>query len=167
MYGITFGNEKVQKWITSFMTSVLSSVFLTSPIQLTLNAIFMATLCRNSTDLFEDKVKEDSKIDNSAISNNQESVQENVRYGLDATSVEVADHVKKKRLTEKKIKDVLKRCLIQAIFLSFLYITAFSVRNKNSFNYKNYLSNRFLGDVQSVLELFLFFIKKSAWISVE
>jgi hypothetical protein len=146
MYGITFGNEKVQKWVTSFVTSVFSSVFLTSPIQLTLNAVLMATIFRNKTDVFEDKVKDDTKIDNSAISHQENSV----RYGLDAKSVEVADYVKRKLLIEKKIKDILKRCLVHAIFLTFLYTTAFSVRNTNSFNYQNYLSNRFLSDVQSV-----------------
>jgi polycystin 1L2 len=34
--GITFGDEKVQKWLTSFMSSVLSSILLTQPIKVIL-----------------------------------------------------------------------------------------------------------------------------------
>jgi hypothetical protein len=31
--GITFGDEKVQKWLTSFISSIISSIFLTQPIK--------------------------------------------------------------------------------------------------------------------------------------
>ena len=31
--GITFGEEKVSRWLTSFVTSVIASIFLTQPLQ--------------------------------------------------------------------------------------------------------------------------------------
>ncbi len=31
--GITFGDEKVQKWLTSFISSIISSILLTQPIK--------------------------------------------------------------------------------------------------------------------------------------
>ena len=38
--GITFGEDKVSRWLTSFITSVLASIFLTQPIQVKFPAIF-------------------------------------------------------------------------------------------------------------------------------
>jgi hypothetical protein len=142
LYGITFGNEKVQKWVTSFIVSVLSSVLITSPIQLSLTAVFMATVFKNRTDVFQDKNHEDMAIDISATA---ESQAEAVYFGIDLSvgASPISDHIRKKRLIEKRIKDILKKILIQALFLTFLFITACSVRDSNSYIYRASLNNQF------------------------
>jgi hypothetical protein len=153
MYGITYGNAKVQKWVTSLIVSIFSSVFLTSPIQLTLTAVFMATIFRKKTDLFQDKVKEDARIDNS-VTMNENSM---VNYGKSEQAIPVHELVKKKRMTEKKIKETLKRVFVHAIFLTFLFITAVSVRNVNSFNYQAALQNLFIdGSLVRLLKLYFY-----------
>ncbi len=42
-YGIQFGDDKVKKWITSFLISLFTSVFLTQPVKV--KYIFMYMLC--------------------------------------------------------------------------------------------------------------------------
>ena len=46
--GIEFGNDKVEKWLTSLVVSFLASVFLTQPVKTVLMAFFFVTLCRKS-----------------------------------------------------------------------------------------------------------------------
>ena len=40
--GITFGDEKVKKWLTSFFISILSSIFFTQPIKV---IYFLLSIC--------------------------------------------------------------------------------------------------------------------------
>jgi hypothetical protein len=48
--GITFGNEKCAKWLTSIVVSLFTSVFLTQPIQVMLLSTFLVLIFRKSND---------------------------------------------------------------------------------------------------------------------
>jgi hypothetical protein len=48
--GILFGDEKVGKWLTSFLVSVLASAFVTQPLQVILLSLFFVFLCRKAND---------------------------------------------------------------------------------------------------------------------
>ena len=48
--GIEFGDLKTQKWLTSIITGIFSSIFLTQPIKIVLLAIFFICFCRNSNE---------------------------------------------------------------------------------------------------------------------
>jgi hypothetical protein len=146
MYGITFGNTKVQKWITSVLISIVSSVFLTQPIQLILTAVFLASVFRKATDLFQDKVK-DGHIDTSATVKEDASVGDGPKFfnqsAVVGTNTTELEFIRKQRIREQKLKGIIKRLVVHSIFLTFLFITAFSVRNTNSFNYQNALTTLF------------------------
>ncbi len=61
--GITFGDEKVTKWITSLLVSFLTSLFLTQPLQVILIAFFFVLVFRKYDDDkdFEDDHEDDGK----------------------------------------------------------------------------------------------------------
>ncbi len=63
--GISFGDEKVEKWISSLLISFLSSIFLTQPVKMILFTFFMVALFR-SPDESEDIEALDTrnKVDN-------------------------------------------------------------------------------------------------------
>ena len=48
--GIEFGNEKVEKWLTSLLISILTSIFLTQPIQVICAALFFVLIFRKYDD---------------------------------------------------------------------------------------------------------------------
>jgi hypothetical protein len=48
--GIEFGDLKSEKWLTSILTGVFSSIFLTQPLKVICLAIFFAFFFRNSND---------------------------------------------------------------------------------------------------------------------
>jgi hypothetical protein len=142
--GISFGNEKVQKWITSFLTSVLSSILLTQPIQVALTSFFFVSVFRKSTDLFKDKSekKHIQEVKNVSERINENSRIENFRSlnnAQPATSVELRD-VRLERLKQRKLKQVLKRIVLNSVFLFVLYATAMSNRDLNSYRYQDSLA---------------------------
>lgn len=63
--GIMFGNEKVQKWITSLFISFLSSIFLTQPVKMVLLTFFIVALFRSAGDSedIDDLRTKNKKID--------------------------------------------------------------------------------------------------------
>jgi acid stress-induced BolA-like protein IbaG/YrbA len=104
----------------------------------------MATLFKRKTDIFQDKLADDSKIDQSATVN-EDSKSHRVNNGSEgSSSAKGTGQIKKKRMIEKKLKNILKRIFIHSIFLTFLFITAFSVRDNNSYNYQAALNNIFI-----------------------
>ena len=48
--GISFGDQTCKQWLTSFLISVLTSVFLTQPLQVALLAVFFVLIFRKSND---------------------------------------------------------------------------------------------------------------------
>jgi hypothetical protein len=144
--GITFGNEKVEKWLTSFLTSVLSSVFLTQPIQVALTTFFFVSIFRKNTEFNKDTIQK-KKIDQSDNVNEQITQNLNVKYFrnedtlLPQSSGDMKE-IRLERLKERKLKEVLKKAIMHSIFLMVLYATAFSNRNLNCFKYQSVLNNQ-------------------------
>lgn len=48
--GINLGDDQVKKWLTSFLTSIISSIFLTQPVKIVLTAFVFILICRKSND---------------------------------------------------------------------------------------------------------------------
>jgi hypothetical protein len=137
--GISFGNEKVQKWITSLLFSMLSSVFLTQPIQVTLTAIFFVSVFRKATDFYKENT-EKKEIEES--DNVDEQKAHNLRPGnfqidrlLPSADVDLKE-IRLDRLKQQKLKNILKKALLHSIFLWILFVTAFSNRDLNSYKYQ-------------------------------
>jgi hypothetical protein len=141
MYGITYGNEKVQKWITSLLFSTLSSVFLTQPLQIALTAMFFVSVFRKASDFYQDKVRDENKLDAKATINRSGSL---APFGLAPKTIgNSADnyYMRRERLRERKLKEIVKKLIYQSIFLWILYVTAFSNRELNSYRYQSSLRN--------------------------
>ncbi|CAF0880040.1 unnamed protein product, partial [Brachionus calyciflorus] len=128
---VSFGDEKVQKWLTSLVVSVLASVLLTQPIQVALVAFFFVVIFKSSDDkktemvsYGKNKSKNYSKSD--IVSNESDSKN---------PSLKEQDHdiIRQKKIKEKKILRIFMNIIFQALFLSILYIVAYSNRDYNSF----------------------------------
>jgi hypothetical protein len=136
--GISFGNEKVSKWLTSLFTSILTSVFLTQPIQVALTAIFFASIFRKGTEFYKDKAEDDKKIPE-----NEDFVEEienlNSLQPIVGNTASL-EYIRLERKKERIVKDILKKLFLHSIFLWILYVTAFSNRDLNSFKYHSSLS---------------------------
>jgi hypothetical protein len=144
MYGISFGNEKVQKWITSVLVSVVSSVFLTQPIQVALTAIFFVSVFRKATEFYQDKVKDKSELQNSEKDDFESSYDESFRFGPRTVgNTANFDYMRRQRLKERKLKEILKKLFLHSMFLWVLFVTAFSNRELNCFKYQNSLKKLF------------------------
>jgi hypothetical protein len=148
MYGISFGNEKVQKWVTSLLFSILSSVFLTQPIQVALTAMFLVSVFRKATDFYQDKVKDENKVDKKAVGNNKDDADyepKKLENGLLVSGRVVSEHsveyIRRDRIKQRKVKEILKKLVLHSMFLWILYVTAFSNRDLNSYRYQKSLAS--------------------------
>jgi hypothetical protein len=134
--GISFGNEKVGKWLTSLFTSILASVFLTKPILVALTAIFFVSVFRKGTDFYKDKVEEDKKV-----IENQDKIEEIENPVLPIVgSTASLEYIRLERRQERIVKAIFKKLFLHSIFLWILYVTAFSNRDLNSYKYHSSLS---------------------------
>jgi hypothetical protein len=121
---------------------MLSSIFLTQPIQVTLTAIFFVSVFRKATDLFKEntekkQIQEADNADEQKFENLEPSNFQVDRL-LPSAESDLKD-IRLDRLKQKKLKDILKKAFLHAMFLWILYVTAFSNRNLNSYIYQSSL----------------------------
>jgi hypothetical protein len=139
MYGISFGNEKVQKWVTSLLVSILSSVFVTQPLQVALTAVFLVSVFRKATEFYKEQVN-----DTTQIKKTDDDLLEDCQLGpmpkTIGNTVSV-DYIRKERLRERKFKEIAKKVLLHSTFLWILYVTAYSNRDLNSYRYAHSLKS--------------------------
>jgi hypothetical protein len=73
--GISFGDEKVEKWITTLLISFLSSIFLTQPIKMVLFTFFCVLLFRSvgdsDSDIDDDGLMTKKRAENSQNNDNR------------------------------------------------------------------------------------------------
>jgi hypothetical protein len=137
--GITFGEEKVSKWITSFMSSVFSSVFLTQPIQVALTTFLIVSIFRKNTEFSKVTVEDEKqiKVDEDdetepVVSASQFRNQE----GMLPKDHHEFHTVRLERTKQRKLKQIFTKAIMHGVFLSMLFITAYSTRNLNCYNYQ-------------------------------
>ncbi len=121
---------------------MLSSVFLTQPIQVTLTAIFYVSVFRKATDFYketaeEKEIQKDDNLDEQkAQSLNAAHFQRSRMLPLDDTELK---EIRLERLKQKKLKSILKKAFLHAMFLWILFVTAYSNRDQNSYVYQKSL----------------------------
>lgn len=158
--GISFGDDMCRRWLTSFLISILTSVFLTQPLQVTLLSLFFVMLFRKNNDDqdFEYDPLDDGDSLNRRTSLNQDHKADGkVKKRLNGEDIfmsqEQADQLKllrEQRLFENKIYSVLKQLAIYTIFLTVLFVVAMSKTNPKSYNYQTQLQNLILNDIKKV-----------------
>ncbi|RNA05799.1 polycystic kidney disease 1-like 2 [Brachionus plicatilis] len=144
--GISFGNEKVTKWLTSFVVSILTSFFLTQPFQVALITTFVVFIVRkidNLTNFVYIVPEIDSSESPTHEFTNLEDELRIIKYEMESVYTINREKLKKKIIYHRKAKLAIREVISYFIFILILYLMIYENKNKNSFNYQNHLSNVF------------------------
>jgi polycystin 1L2 len=146
MQGISFGDDKCTKWLTSIMVSFITSILLTQPIQVALVALFFVTICRKSDEKNDLEADEDDGKGLNKwkrpeyLKDLNELSQTNM---IDDYTTESLRELKKKEIKRKRSKQLLRELVFNAMFLSTLFAVSYSNKDMNSFKYKQSIENTF------------------------
>ncbi|KAG1670785.1 Location of vulva defective 1 [Nymphon striatum] len=151
-YGITFGNEKTSKWLTSIVVSVLASITFTQPVKVFLVSILLSLVCRSI----------DSDHDDADDDEEQPELLEEEKY-LHYNHVKLVKrrfNMNRENLTRKyqqkltkarrtRFKDmmmwqILGRILAYLLFLFIILILSYGNRDPNAFYLRQSLKNNFI-----------------------
>lgn len=149
--GINLGDEKVKKWLTSFITSILSSIFLTQPIKIVLTAFVVILICRKSndaSDIEHDADEDDSTYENKRSLNKDSRFNEyrNIEiYNVGKLNSDEMNEARKKRESEVKFWKMTKEVTAYFVFLMLLFTFSYSIRASSSYSYKAQIEKFILG----------------------
>ena len=118
--GIAFGDDLCRQWLTSFLISVLTSVFLTQPIQVALLSIFFVLLFRKSNDDkdLEYDYHDDGKPINKIKFKKHAAKTKFMSFfkPMEQNNNILLSEMRKQRELENKTLSMLKKILVYAIF---------------------------------------------------
>jgi len=161
MQGISFGDDKCTKWLTSIMVSFITSILLTQPIQVALVALFFVTIFRksdekNDLEADEDNGKELNKWKRPEHLTDLNALSQNNNALIDDYSQESLRELKKEQLKRNRSKQLIRELVFNAMFLWILFVVSYSNKDINSFNYKSGLENAFktYDDVKLFMKMF-------------
>ena len=146
--GISLGDEKVGKWLTSFLFSIFSSFVITQPIQIAAITFLLMLIFRKADDLtdFEENTPQldDDQMDIEMDKNGQDTDQIFLYFDHQKTlnSQELIQR-KEKYQKEKKAINIIKEITCYSIFLIILFLVCYSNKDLRSFSYKENLENVF------------------------
>ena len=149
--GINLGDEKVKKWLTSFITSILSSILLTQPVKIILTALVVILICRKSNDASDvehDSVEDDSSYENKRNLNKDSRFDQyrNIEiFDVGKLSQNEINEARKKRENEVKFWKMTKEVTAYFVFLMLLFTFSYSVRASGSYPYKAHIEKFILG----------------------
>ena len=140
--GITFGDEKVQKWLTSLLVSFLASIFLTQPIQVSFFAFMLVMIFKSSTiDNENIQTSHESSVQDDTI-NNSEFMDINYERNYDEPlNGKELEAIRSRNKKEAQIKRNITRICVNLIFLLVIYFVSYTNRDLNSFKYQHMLKN--------------------------
>ena len=151
--GVNLGDEKVKKWLTSFLVSIISSVFLTQPVKIVLTALVVILICRKSNDVADtqhDADEDDSTFESKRNLNKDNRFEKYRDYTINVDSGKLTydeiNQARKKRESEVKFWKMIKEVTAFSIFLIILFIFSYSTRDPNTFYYKNHMTKFLLND---------------------
>lgn len=138
--GITFGDEKVSKWLGSFISGIFSSLLITQPIQVALTTTLIVLLFRKTENFtnFDDTDINLNSIDESEFDLDKKSF--TYYKQIDRQKMQ---EIKIKFLREKKAKAILREVLVYSIFLIVLFFVSYTNKDLNSYVYQNQVQKMF------------------------
>ncbi|GAB6020442.1 polycystic kidney disease 1-like 2 [Chamberlinius hualienensis] len=144
-YGITFGNEKTKKWITSLIVSFFASVLITEPLKLFLMAMLFSAVCK-SADMDSDDADEDEEepelLADEQYLHNMSGRERRSRYiPPDPAALNEA---RRQRLKEVQMWSVLREILGYILFLWILVVVSYGNRDPNGYFFKRTLHRSFV-----------------------
>lgn len=137
-YGITFGNEKCTKWISSMLISFFSSVFITEPIKVFGMAILLSLILKNPAEEDEGE-EEDETVE---MGDDEEFLHTNDGFGAarprksayKPPDPERLERMRAQRLKEIKMWEVIKEVIVYTFFLWILMVISY--RNRSPWAYR-------------------------------
>ncbi len=152
--GIVFGDEKCGKWLTSIFASILTSVFLTQPLQVAFVTTFFVLLFRKSNDDqdFEYDHCDDGKPINrlrmpqwynNKMKKKYPRIEHCLMNNLAKLDQQTIEEYKRKKEREKKAKNTLREIFLYLIFIWIVFIISFDKRDVRMFQYKTSLNKLF------------------------
>ena len=175
--GIEFGDLKSQKWLTSVLTGIFSSIFCTQPIKIICLVIFFICFCRKSEDAKEENEYIDQRsfqIDSNEIS--VHSKNESIFVCRSSKQVNRLNegeivYARQQRLKTVQMWSIIKEFVSYSIFLILICLITFSNRDSRSFYQVNHLRKSFLNERQMNLDytkvFFICFYKNRKYISFD
>ena len=144
-YGMSLGNDKTYRWLTSFFVTLLSSFFVVEPIKILMLALFYQIFCKASMD---------SDIDNCDEDEEPFILEDSEEWYSEAKTrkTKVYRPYSKKYLAalkEARIKDISNQAVASElftylIFLAILFIVSYDNRDPDSFKLKDHLENNLI-----------------------
>lgn len=147
-YGITFGDDKSKKWITSMLISFVASIFFTQPIKVILVAVLVSLLFKKSN-IDEEEGDEDEEeyvlaSDEQWLHKPDEHFAKPRKIPYKPPDPEILERARAERLKELEMYNVLREIAFYAVFLWLLVIIGYSYRDTNSGTMKTSLVNHFI-----------------------
>ncbi|XP_036357895.1 polycystin-1-like isoform X2 [Octopus sinensis] len=143
-YGITFGNEKCTKWISSMLISFFSSVFITEPIKVFGMAILLSLILKKPAEEEEEgedetlEMGEDEEFLHSA---NGFGAAKPKKTAYKPPDQEALGKMREQRLKEIKMWEVIKEIIFYAFFLWILMVISYRNRSPWAYRTKYALEN--------------------------
>ncbi|XP_013386314.1 uncharacterized protein LOC106155845 [Lingula anatina] len=150
-FGISFGDTKARKWITSMLISFVTSVFLTEPIKIFLLAIFFSMIIKK---VDEDEEEEEGQEDEEdpQLQHDELLLHPPDTYGAakprkiaykppDPTLLEQA---RENRLKELRMYDILREIIFYSVFVWMLLVISYGNRDPYNFYLREHMENEFV-----------------------
>lgn len=152
--GIAFGDEKVSKWLGSFISGIFSSILITQPIQVALTTALLVLLFRKTENFTN---FDDADINLKYVEENQIDCDKKMfayYKSQDTQDPKNMREVKIKFLKEKKAMAILREIFVYSIFLFVLFLVSFTNKDLNSFMYQKQVQRMFnLKSLENVLQI--------------
>lgn len=154
--GITFGDEKCSKWITSLVVSFITSIFLTQPVKVILITFFLVAVFRKSDDSsdLEDGDSNEKELkkwqfnDDNLESQNKDNSFNSPNLNHDEIGLNQSElkEIKQKKIRLNNARKLVNELIFNLVFLSVLFFVSYTNKDVNSFNYKNSVQSLIIND---------------------
>jgi hypothetical protein len=151
--GITFGDDKCSKWITSLVVSFITSILLTQPVKVILITFFLVAVFRKSDDDNElgeidsnENVLNDWKSEEDDLESQFEKNKHNLSDEDIGINQEDLKEIKAKKIKLNNAKKLLNELVFNSVFLFVLFFVSYTNKDVNSFNYKSSIESLIIND---------------------
>ncbi|KAL7636836.1 UNVERIFIED_CONTAM: hypothetical protein RMT77_012594 [Armadillidium vulgare] len=144
MYGVMFGEEKAQKWLSALIISLLSSILITQPIKVYLIAILVSLICK-SQNMDEDDAEEDEedpRLDKDELW--MFDGERSKKLGYSYLDEEILEELREKRKKEIELWDILVEVMIYGSYIWILLVLSYGQRDPSAWYMKDGLKSSFI-----------------------
>ncbi|KAK8728348.1 hypothetical protein OTU49_009244 [Cherax quadricarinatus] len=135
MYGITFGNAKTSKWVSTLILAIFSDILIIDPVKIFFMALLLSAICKPD-DVEEDDSEEDEEemelqYDEAWLHRGGEPRKRKLMDNM--VSEEALSKLRQARLKELEMWSMLKEVISYTFFLWIFLIITYSNRDRNEY----------------------------------